>query len=196
MSDAVRRAWAVRLKRVARPVTRTAGPRLPGGAGLPFALAVTHQTGRAPERLSPDDASLWWALVDPGALSHVEELVDMEADGPLMAVDRYLAIEVWTESELCGLHALINLAVRHRRDAWMQRALRACAWHMRETQPDHATARPWAIHGFILLHTPESEHFAEMLLHTARALAGTPDVNSAWVLLDAAEHLCMDTDNR
>lgn len=187
-SDALVR-WVQLLRQTAQPVTNTSEPALPGGSGAAFALAVTGGAGAAPLPLPFGDAGLWWALVDSAAAAQVETIVTVDGDGPLLAEDRYLAIEVWTESELSALHALFDLAITHRRGDWLMRAERARDWHLRHTQPDHATARPWAIHGVLLGRTAETQHYAEMLLHNCMAMTGQPDANSAWVLMDAAKFL-------
>jgi len=189
MGDGTVGKWVELLRRTAEPVTRRSQPSLPGGAGQPFALAVAGGRGAAPQPIPLGDAGLWWALADRQAETSVEALVNVKADGPLLAVDQFLAIEVWTESELSALHALFDLAIVRQRGDWLARAARARDWHLEHTQPDHATARPWAIHGVILGGTAETQHFAEMLLHNCMAMTGEPDVNSAWVLLDAAKHL-------
>ena len=181
--------WVELLRGTAEQVTRTAGPMLPGGAGAPFALAVAGVHAIAPDPVPRGDAGLWWAVIDEMAYLAVGGLVDLSDTGPLLPRDRYLGIEVWTESELCALHALFNLAILHQRADLMERAARARNWHMGNTQPDNATGRPWAIHGFILGGTPEAQHYAETLLHNTLAVTGQPDPTSAWILLDAAKAL-------
>jgi hypothetical protein len=181
--------WVALLRRTAEAVALRTRPMLPGGAGAPFALAVTGEAGTAPQPLPRGDAGLWWALADPKARASVGGLVDVSADGPLLAPDQFLAIEVWTESELCALHALCNLALRSNREDWQQRAARARDWHMEHTQPDNATGRPWSLHAFVLAGTPEAQHYAETLLHNALAMTGDPDATSAWILMDAARGL-------
>jgi hypothetical protein len=189
MDEGARKRWVDRLTRMAEPVAGASPPRLPGGAGEAFRLAVMQAQRAAPEPVPRGDAGLWWALVDPGAESALGSLIDVDGEGPLLAVDQFLAIEVWTESELCALHALFDLGISRKVQVWMERAGRAAAWHLVHTQPDHATARPWAIHGFLLQSTSEATTYAEMLLHNALAMTGEPDINSAWVMLDAARHL-------
>jgi len=189
METTARSRWVELLKRTALPVTATSPPSLPGSAGEAFACAVGGIERSAPEPLPTGDAGLWWAIVDPNARQVVSTIVALDAEGPLLAPDQFLAIEVWTESELCALHALFNLAMLEGNDAWLHRAERARDWHMEHTQPDNATGRPWAIHGFILAGTPEAQHYAETLLHNSLAITGTPDATSAWILLDAARYL-------
>jgi hypothetical protein len=181
--------WVELLRRVAEPVCLRSEPALPGGAGKPFALAVQGQSATAPQPLPRGDAGLWWAVVDRAARAQVDVLVDVSADGPLLAPDQFLAIEVWTESELCALHALFNLAQCEQREDWLRRVNRGRDWHLEHTQPDNATGRPWALHTFVHAGSPEAQHYAETLLHNAMAMTGEPDVTSAWILLDAARAL-------
>ncbi len=181
--------WIELLRRTAEPVAQRAAPALPGSAGIPFALAVAGVSGIAPDPPPRGDAGLWWAMVDEVASLAVGWLIELDASGPLLPRDMFLGIEVWTESELCALHALFDLAIMRRRDDWLRRAERARDWHLNNTQPDNATGRPWAIHGFAMAGTPEANHYAETLLHNCMALRGEPDVTSAWILLDAARML-------
>ena len=60
-------------------------------------------------------------------------------------------------------------------------------WHLEHTQPDNATNRPWALHVFLTMGTPEAVHYAETLLHNA--MVGGPDPLSARILVDAAREL-------
>ena len=121
----------------------------------------------------------------------VDDLLDGPADGPLWPQARFSGLEVWTETELCGLHALSCLARLRARTDWARRVARARDWHLAHTQPDNATNRPWALHVFLLATPPrpEARVYAETLLHNALVLNGRPDLLSAWILLDAAKRL-------
>lgn len=103
------------------------------------------------------------------------------------------AIEIWTEQELAGMHALSHLQKRDMSLDQRARLDAAAEWHLEHTQPDNATGRPWAIHVFVRrwLERGEAESrlYAETLLHNCRILAGKPDPVSAEILLDAAEFL-------
>ncbi len=96
---------------------------------------------------------------------------------------------MWTEAELCGLHALWGLARLHNRDDWARRAITVRDWHLHNTQPDTATNRPWSLHVFLLAEAPEAYHYAETLLHNALVTTGRPELLSAWILLDSAKQL-------
>ncbi len=165
----------------------------------PFAAAACgvepHGDGPS-EPVSGDDIGLWWALVDRRV--DVDALLGPEpgpgaGPGPLWPLGRREAIEVWTEAELSGLHALWALARQRCRDDWARRARLARDWHLLNTQPDNATNRPWALHVFVLGGTPEARHYAETLLHNAMVGPGRPDLLSAWILLDAARWLALDS---
>lgn len=110
-------------------------------------------------------------------------------DGPLAPQSEYITIEVWTESELAGLHALCNLALERNRERILRRVRRTVDWHIENTQPDNATNHPWALHAFLMRSRPEATHFAETLLNNCMVLNGRPDPMSAWILMDAAETL-------
>ncbi len=103
------------------------------------------------------------------------------------------AIEVWTERELCAIHALDRLATHRNRPGWRDRARRVGRWHIEHTQPDNATNRPWGLHVFLALAEsggdPDASLYAETLLHNALISSGRPEPLSAEILLDAADAL-------
>jgi hypothetical protein len=136
-----------------------------------------------------NDAGLWWALA--GADVDVDNLLKEPTVGSLWPQTRFSGIEVWTETELCGLHALWCLARQRRRDDWARRAEAVRDWHLVHTQPDNATNRPWALHVFLLATppAPEARAYAETLLHNAVVTTGRPDLLSAWILLDSASRI-------
>jgi hypothetical protein len=181
--------WVAHLRAVAGPVAVSPPPPR-GEVGIPFAAVAGGQpAGPAPSPLPRTDAGLWWALVDDRV--NVDDLLDGPADGPLWPQARFSGLEVWTETELCGLHALWCLARQRARADWGRRVASARDWHLAHTQPDNATNRPWALHVFLLADPPrpEARVYAETLLHNALVLNGRPDLLSAWILLDAAKRL-------
>ena len=123
------------------------------------------------------------------------------ADGPLLAPDGYLAIEVWAECELSALHALHRL-VRERHPALgvdaPARLAAAVRWHLEHTQPDNSTNRPWALHVFLLaalgggidgVDRGDAQFYAETLLHNMSATDARGETLSRWILGDAAREL-------
>jgi len=114
-------------------------------------------------------------------------------EGPLLRHRSGTSLEVFTEAELCGLHALWSLARLRSRTDWSRRCLDAAAWHIRELQPDNATNMPWGIHVFVLLGLRRGEPLAmieaESRLHNAKVSGGAPDRRSAWILMHAAFEL-------
>lgn len=109
----------------------------------------------------------------------------------LMARDDYSAIEVWTDAELCVMHALWFLA---RRDGDRRAAARldtVRTWHLAHTQPDNATNRPWALHVFALGAEPESQLYAQTLLHNAMALDARPNSLAGLILASSAAAMRM-----
>lgn len=201
--------WVDHMRRLAEPVVGAlnlcgelraalARPRWIGGPLLAWRWARGHD-GLGPEfepaeweasrAMARDDAALWWALIDERS-GPVARWIDVDAKGPLFEQGLYGTIEVWTETELCGLHALWHHAQREEAGGAMaQRIARAVAWHVQNTQPDNATNHPWAAPVFLLHGTPESQHFAETLLSNCMVLNGRPDALSAWILIDAADAL-------
>lgn len=135
------------------------------------------------------DVRLWWNL-------HAERFDDAclapGASAPLLTHRPGTVIEVWTESELSGLHALWHAAVRFGRDDLRRRALAAGAWHVETMQPDNATNRAWAVHVFAVLSamgSADADLYAQTLLHNCSVAQGKPDVLSAWLLMDSARAL-------
>ncbi|TVQ54449.1 MAG: hypothetical protein EA377_05435 [Phycisphaerales bacterium] len=165
------------------------------GAGVlnePF-LAAVRQAPVPPDAAPPGsspEVALWWAVA--GASVDVDAAIAEPTEGSLLPQGLYRAIEVWTESDLCALHALWILAQREGRADWIERVDRVRQWHLEYTQPDNATNRAWALHVFLLgsppfeLCEPESRHYAETLLHNTIAMDGRPTPLNAWILLDAA----------
>jgi hypothetical protein len=146
------------------------------------------------------EAWLWWQVHrDEGDL---RSLIDPAQAGPLITPGRHSTIEVWTESELCALHALGRIV--QRRSArlseaalrpWRARLEAARAWHVEHTQPDNGTNRPWAVAVFATVGSAESQLYAETLLHNAlvsghqNQSAGGLEPLCAAILHDAAAQL-------
>lgn len=92
--------------------------------------------------------------------------------------------EVHWFDELVLLHAMASFAVQ-REDRIVAAAVqRATEFHLRETQPDHATNDPWALFAFIW--NPATHTLADQLLHTATVQQGQlPAGVSLMLLADA-----------
>lgn len=109
-------------------------------------------------------------------------------DGSLHAMDESESMELWTYRELCGLHALANLALRRRNDGWAKRVAAIVAHHEANTQPDFTTTQPWGVFAFVW--TGEAMMFADQQLHDAQhAGGGTLQLIAALLLADAADAL-------
>lgn len=185
MSLATPAAWAQHLRSIAGPLPPP-GTRL--GAGEVDAPLLAAATGRAIEvparwrstepRSAPAsaptlDVHLWWLVHQPQA--SLSALLDPDGSGPLLAPGEGATIEVWTECELCALHALGRIVHGarpgdggvERTSPWRARLDAARRWHLEHTQPDNATGRPWAIAVFAAEPAPESQLYAQTLLHNA-----------------------------
>jgi len=205
MSETALSVWAQRLRRAGRDATL--------GPGAPFADELGHRRGvdapffawrrlaaggsdAAPVAGSPGespDVTLWRAVVDRSV--DIDRIAASPTDGPapIIPPGTIGAIEVWTEAELCSLHALWRLARLRGRDDLLARCLDAACWHVEHLQPDNATNHPWAIHVFVVaahrFAGVEHELHAQTMLHNCQISLGRPDALSAHVLLDAAECL-------
>ncbi|MFA6043495.1 MAG: hypothetical protein WC718_00800 [Phycisphaerales bacterium] len=126
-----------------------------------------------------------WRGVAEGAL--IELSFDRDT-GALFPGLHEQAIEVWTEGELCGVHALAWLARGTREEARLKEAAR---WLIENIQPDNATAHPWGVHVFAWMgkEDVEADMYAQTLLHNSMAGRSEPDVLSAVILWDAADWL-------
>lgn len=161
------------------------------GANSPIA-SVAHSS-----RI--DELQLWQALHnDTDPLSLVAPATKHPT--PLFPHLHHLAIELWTESELSGLHALSHFVAQSPNEQLRARMHSAALWLLDNIQPDNATQRPWAIHVFLhMAHDaslPESTRtsahmYAQTLLHNTMIPMGpqVPDIFSACILLDSATRL-------
>lgn len=139
----------------------------------------------------PDDAL--WRMLANGTTDAEMINRSLTREGSLFPENTGVAIEVWTERELSGLHALWRVAVRDGREDWRTRVMSAARWHLAYTQPDNATNRPWGIHVFLLLsrdeECPEARLYAETLLCNCQVSRGRPDPLSRMILSDCADVL-------
>lgn len=198
MSKSTLLLWAEHLRALAAEPARAPGwtPVIPPSFAA-WRNRSSAGLGTIPNAGDVDDAL--WRLLASGAVADAalrESIGDPAADGPLCPDRAGASLEVWTERELSALHCLHWLA----RDVvgvdgpkWRGRILSAVDWHIRETQPDNATNRPWALHLFLILgeqrRIPEARLYAETLLSNAQVVGGRPDPLSAMILADAADAL-------
>jgi hypothetical protein len=84
--------------------------------------------------------------------------------------------------ELLLLHAATSYAATTRDPAVEAAVARAAAFHLNETQPDHATNQPWALAAFA--RSAETRPVADQMLHSAATITGRSGVTSI-LLADA-----------
>ncbi len=98
------------------------------------------------------------------------------------------ALDAWTYRELCGMHALANLAIQRRNTSWARRLEQAARYHLEHTQPDYTTTQPWGV--FAFLWPDQTETFAEQQIHDATMEGGAcPGPVASLLLADAAHAL-------
>lgn len=148
------------------------------------ALCLLGQAG-----LASRDADIEWveAVVHsvvkrPGPDGSLHPRIDAAGGGEV-------ALDTWTYRELCGLHALANLALLRRNRAWASRVEQVAMHHLENTQPDHATGQPWGL--FAFLWSSRTRGFGEQQLHDAAVLDGGAGSNAVtgMLLADAAAAL-------
>ena len=154
----------------------------------------------------PEDPAIraWDLVIDSPKSAGGDGLLDLagpSGGGPFLARPDDLAIEVWTECELCVLHAVWRWLLSGTSDGrdetsarLLERVEGAVAWHLEHTQPDNATTHPWAIHAVLELGGDRAEvvDYAGSILHAVEAAGYARDgidPLSAWILLDAARGL-------
>ena len=132
--------------------------------------------------LSRDVDSEWLDAVISGAIRQPGP------DGSLHERSERESLESWTYRELCGLHALANLALRRRNRQWALRVQTIALYHMAQTQPDHVTAQPWALFAFCW--SEVTRPWADQQLHDAMT-AGSGQVSplAGLLLADAGDAL-------
>lgn len=211
MSGHALTTWSGRLRAAAGPTLAAAAER-PGAefqdesghrraVDAPF-LAWRSRAAGCPVAVQPlgrssasVDVALWRGVLDRSVA--VEPLIgspDHGAASPITPLGPRDTIEVWTETELCALHALWRIGRLRDRPELIDRCIDAARWHVEHLQPDNATNHPWAIHVFIIagrrLVASEHDLHAQAMLHNSRMNLGRPDAFSAHILMDAAE--CLD----
>ena len=148
-------------------------------------------------------AGAWAAvgLLDPSIAAPEAEgvfrrLVDeQQPAGHFLKVTPEDQLEPWWYHELVLLQAVASAAKRVRDQSFAAElsaaAGRAVRHHLAETQPDHATNRPWGVNAFLdaAAQNPDALPFVDSLLHgasfpTAAGVAGLDEV-SALILADA-----------
>lgn len=143
----------------------------------------------------PQPWGVLWAEVCGAPVGGTDALGPMTerallGEGPLFPEVHQQAIEVWTEGELTGLHALSVLArTQGPASAVHARVASAAQWLIAELQPDNATNRPWGVHVFAEMAAGGdmlADLYAQTLLHNTMAGRVTPDRFSAAILLHAA----------
>ncbi len=223
MSEDWRRAWAVMFRRVAGDALRSAGREAEAEGAVPAAFAddLGHRrpvdgaffawrrrrSGTDDVAVDADDGAdslLWRALTDEG-VDPVEVVARVSGVGDAAGRDRTDAgalfgqergnvpLEVWTERELCCVHALGWLVREDGREALREKLDAVMSWHLENLQPDNATNHPWAAHLFVAWAegegVPEARLYAETMLHNCQVGMGRADAFSAHILMDGADWL-------
>lgn len=184
-----RERWTALLRAVAEAGETT----IPPGVVPWFQASRRRRDLPQTQPKSPDD-QLWARLIARDHdLPPTEQPPNPEAPSPLFSFTDEDTIEVWTERDLSGMHALSRLLQRAPDPNWKRRLRAAVRWHLENTQPDNATGRPWAIHVFLERWIADDDHesrlYAETLLHNCQMQMGRADGLSAEILRDAADAL-------
>ena len=163
----------------------------------PFLAAVTGKASVCPQvrEGAQVDELLWHAVCENFSLDRVTALLRQpgSAAGPLFGEAFAGTVEVFTETQLCAMHALHRLAVTHNRPQWLDLVYGTCRWIEQNMQPDNATNHPWAAHVFLMSDaagvTSGGVMYADTMLMNCQVQQGRPDALSAWILRDAVARL-------
>jgi hypothetical protein len=97
--------------------------------------------------------------------------------------------ETWWFHELAILHAAASYAAQGEDRSLAAAVARATAFHMAETQPDHATNQPWALFAFIW--NAQTRPVADGMLHAARAARSASESSGIALMLLADALYCL-----
>ncbi len=152
-----RRPYYRHLARYAAALARRIDPSLPMLGEMVTTRAAIPTNEQPPARVAAEVCvAAWSELADVAAgnataSATLDSLASTQsADGPLFAFDKFNGDnpEPWWYHELVALHALTSYGRLTHTALATHSAQRAAAFHHAETQPDHATGQPWAIHAF------------------------------------------------
>lgn len=149
-------------------------PHLPGQRVIDRVLdafAISRLQSASPEATStntlpdnlPAHLQAWSARSthDRAALGQIAQR--QQSSGAFAIFNHDESPDLFWFSELVLLHAITSAAIEYDDRALLDSARRAAAFHFAETQPDHATTQPWAIHAFVL--DPAHVSLSELILH-------------------------------
>lgn len=146
----------------------------------PEALAITR---------AQCEKQVWSLLGD--SVSSGDEGAGRSWFGPVFGEPFAGTVEVFTESQLCGLHALDAIGLALGSDAIMDRVAGSCRWLQDNLQPDNATNHPWAAQTFVRCELlgliTDGAMYAGTLLSNCQVTLGRPDRLSAAILVHSAE---------
>jgi hypothetical protein len=181
--------------------TLPAPPDLAQVGGRPMyrpllAYAVTRAGLRDPslldtahEKASVNSAvGVFWALTLAAAATDTDVFTKLVAGqrntGEFFDASPYDSPDLHWYDELVVLHAVASYGVLTGDDGVAEAVRRAAEFHTAETQPDHATTQPWAVHAFGAWES--TRPLADLLLHGALAQnAGRLDVIGRILIADA-----------
>jgi hypothetical protein len=175
------RAWAdlleAELGAVVWDETFTLAARGANVADVAWTALALHSAGKAFVR----DAFLDLASDVFGKLTRAQQ-----PDGSFLLATASDNPEPWWYHELAILHAAASYAVQSEDRTLASAVRRATTFHMAETQPDHATAHPFAL--FAFLWNPDTRPFADQLHHAVQTIRPTAASDLAGILLADALH--------
>lgn len=141
----------------------------------------------------------WCALAAWFGKYHREKMADFlttlaarqQPDGPFLLATASDNPEPHWYHELVILHALATFTAVTQAHPLQTAVDRAAFYHLQETQPDHATTEPWAVHAFV--RHVDTLPVADALLHAVQAQHGGTVDEVSWMLLDDALYCLKET---
>lgn len=130
----------------------------------------------------------WWELTGAAGgrgTGYFSRLVEgQRSSGEFLDASPYESPDLHWYDELVILHAAASYAAITGDETVKGAVVRAADFHLGETQPDHATTQPWALHAFV--GRAYTRPLGDLLIHAAMSQnAGRLDVVGRVLLADA-----------
>ena len=114
----------------------------------------------------------------------VHQVISKSGGPPLHQRGEDESTDVWIEHEMTGLHALANLALATRNQAWSRRVQEIAMYHVGRKPAVNPAAPPWALFAFAW--SPSTREFAAQCMQSIERYRGAITPLAAMLMADAA----------